>query len=167
MSKKQEQQPQQTGKETDFKTVASNRKASHDYFLLEKIEAGIELLGCEVKSIRASLVSLNEAYAVIENNQAWIHSLHIQPYPHSRNETYQPARPRRLLLHREQIARLFAKTTIKGHTLLPIRIYLTRGKVKVELALAKGKESVDKRDSLKKKDSEREAKRAIASRGRD
>jgi len=161
------EQPQQSGKETDFKTVASNRKASHDYFLLEKVEAGIALMGCEVKSVRAGLVSLNEAFADIQNGEAWIHSLHIQPYEHSRNETYQPARPRRLLLHKEQIIRLWSKTTVKGHSLIPTRVYLTRGKVKVELALAKGKNVVDKRDTLRKKTSEREARRAIASRGRD
>ena len=161
------QKPEQTGKETDFKTVASNRKASHDYFLLEKIEAGISLMGCEVKSIRAGLVSLNEAYANVEKNEVWLHSLHIQPYPHSRNETYQPARPRRLLLHREQISRLFGKVTVKGHALIPVRVYLTRGNVKIELALAKGKDVGDKRESLKKKTSDREARRAISSRGKD
>ncbi len=159
--------PAATGKETDFKTIATNRKASHDYFLLEKMEAGIELMGCEVKSIRAALVSLNEAYASVENGQAWIHSLHIQPYEHSRNDTYQPARPRRLLLHKAQIARLWAKTTVKGHSLIPIRVYLTHGKVKIELALAKGKDTLDKRDSLRKKTSDREARRAISNRGKD
>lgn len=166
MSGKNEQQ-QQSGKDTDFKTVATNRKASHDYFLLEKIEAGIALMGCEVKAVRAGLVSLNEAYADVQNGEVWLHSLHIQPYEHSRNDTYQPARPRRLLLHKEQIVRLWSKTTVKGHALIPVRVYLTRGKVKVELALAKGKQVVDKRDTIKKQTSEREARRAIASRGRD
>ena len=160
------EKPQQTGKDTDFKTIATNRKASHDYFLLEKIEAGIALMGCEVKSVRAGLVSLNEAYADVKNNEVWLHSLHIQPYQHSRNDTYQPARPRRLLLHKEQINRLFAKVTVKGHSLIPVRVYLTRGKVKIELALAKGKNVVDKRDTLRKKTSDREARRAIASRGK-
>ncbi len=164
MSEKNEQP---TGKDTDFKTVATNRKASHDYFLLEKIEAGIALMGCEVKSVRAGLVSLNEAYADVSNGEVWLHSLHIQPYAHSRNDTYQPARPRRLLLHKEQIARLFAKVTVKGHSLIPVRVYLTRGKVKVELSLAKGKNVADKRDTLRKKTSDREARRAIASRGKD
>lgn len=156
--------PAPSGKETDFKTVATNRKASHDYFLLEKIEAGIALMGCEVKSVREGLVSLNEAYADVKNHEVWLHSLHIQPYQHSRNDTYQPARPRRLLLHREQIARLFAKVTVKGHSLIPTRVYLTRGKVKVELALAKGKNTVDKRDTLRKKTSDREARRAMSGR---
>lgn len=159
-------EPEKSSKDTDFKTIASNRKASHDYFLLEKIEAGIALMGCEVKAIRASLVSLNEAYADISNNEVWIHSLHIQPYEHARNDTYQPARPRRLLLHREQIARLHGKVAVKGHSLIPLRIYLTRGKVKVELALAKGKNVVDKRDSIRQKDSDREARRAVAARAR-
>lgn len=167
MSEKKEQQPQQSGKATDFKTVATNRKASHDYFLLEKIEAGIALMGCEVKSIREGLVSLNEAYADVSNGEVWLHSLHIQPYQHSRNETYQPARQRRLLLHKEQIARLFAKVTVKGHSLIPVRVYLTRGKVKVELALAKGKNVIDKRETLKRKTSDREARRAVANRGKD
>ena len=160
-------QPEKSPKDTDFKTVASNRRASHDYFLLEKIEAGIALMGCEVKSVRAGLVSLNEAYANVAKDEVWLHSLHIQPYQHSRNETYQPARPRRLLLHREQISRLFGKVTVKGHSLIPVRVYLTRGKVKVELALAKGKNVVDKRDTLRKKTSDREARRAISSRGKD
>jgi SsrA-binding protein len=158
--------PPPTGKDSDFKTIASNRKASHDYFIVEKVEAGIELMGCEVKSIRAGEVSLNEAYALVRDGQVWIESLHIQPYQHSRNEDYQPARPRRLLLHKAEIFRLYGQTQVQGNTLIPLRIYLTRGKVKVELGLARGKNVVDKRESLKRKDSEREARRAISSRGR-
>ena len=159
-------EPEKSAKDTDFKTIATNRKASHDYFLLEKIEAGIALMGCEVKAIRAGLVSLNEAYADVGNEGVWIHSLHIQPYEYARSDTYQPARPRRLLLHREQIGRLHGKVAVKGHSLIPVRIYLTRGKVKVELALAKGKNVVDKRDSIRKKDSDREARRAISARAK-
>ena len=159
--------PAPTGKESDFKTVATNRRASHDFFIVEKIEAGIALLGCEVKSIRAGEVSLHEAYAEVADGAVWIHSLHIQPYQHSRNDTYEPARPRRLLLHAEQIFRLFSQTRVEGHTLIPLRIYLTRGKVKVELALARGKNTIDKRETLKRKSHEREMRRSVATRGRD
>lgn len=159
--------PEPSGKESDFKTVATNRRATHDYFVLEKIEAGIVLLGCEVKSIRAGEVSLHEAYAEVAEGAAWIHNLHIQPYQHSRNETYEPARQRRLLLHKAEIFRLFGQTRVEGNTLIPLRVYLTRGKVKIELALARGKNTIDKRETLKRKTSEREVRRTIAARGRD
>ena len=145
-------------------TLASNRRASHDYFLLEKIEAGLELSGAEVKSVKACRVSLQEAFAELDNGQAWIHGLHIQPYEHSRQPDYLPARRRRLLLHRREIDRLVGETAQKGNTLIPLRIYLKRGWIKVELALARGKQTVDKRETLRRKEADREAARAIRAR---
>ena len=161
---KQPSKPQASGKDTDFKTIATNRRASHDWFILEKVEAGIELAGCEVKSVRDGGVSLNEAFADVSNGEAWIHGLHIQPYQHSRNEDYTPARDRKLLLHKAEIMRLLGKTQVKGFSLIPLRVYLTRGRVKIELALAKGKNVVDKRDTLRRKESERDARRAMSAR---
>lgn len=148
------------------KTLASNRRASHDYFFLEKFEAGLQLSGAEVKSVKDCRVSLQEAYAHIDNGQAWLHGLHIQPYEHSRQPDYQPARERRLLMHRSEIDRLLVETSQKGHALIPLRVYIKRGWIKVELALAKGKQTVDKRETLKRKESEREAARAISARRR-
>jgi SsrA-binding protein len=147
-------------------TLASNRRASHDYFFLEKFEAGLQLSGAEVKSVKDGRVSLQEAYAQVENGQAWLHGLHVQPYEHSRQPDYQPARARRLLMHRGEIDRLLIETSQKGHALIPLRVYIKRGWIKVELALAKGKQTVDKRETLKRKEADREAARAISARRR-
>lgn len=149
-----------------IKVLASNRKASHDYFILEKLEAGIELRGAEVKSIRAGNFSLNEGYALVEGGQVMLYGLHVQPYSHSRLVDQDPDRPKRLLLHKNQITRLIGQVAIKGQTLLPLKVYLAHGLVKVELGLGKGKQGADKRDSLRKKDADREARRALAGRGR-
>lgn len=149
-----------------IKTLASNRKASHDYHILEKFEAGVELRGAEVKSIRAGLVSLQEGYADVENGQVFIHGMRIQPYSHSRQDQQEPDRPKRLLLHRSEIHQLVGKTAIKGHTLIPLKLYLRRGLVKLELGLGRGKLFDDKRETLKRRTAEREAQRAIASRRR-
>ncbi len=147
-------------------TLASNRRASHDYFFLEKFEAGVELSGAEVKSVKDCRVSLQEAYAQVERGQAWIHGLHIQPYEHSRQPDYQPARARRLLMHRAEIDRLLGEVSQKGLTLIPIRLYIKRGWIKLELALAKGKQTVDKRETLRRKEADREAARAMSARRR-
>jgi SsrA-binding protein len=149
-----------------IKILASNRKAFHDYHILEKFEAGVELRGAEVKSIRAGLVSLQEGYADVENGQVFIHGMRIQPYSHSRQDQQEPDRPKRLLLHRSEIHQLVGKTAIKGHTLIPLKLYLRRGRVKLELGLGRGKLFDDKRETLKRRTAEREAQRAIASRRR-
>ena len=149
---------------SSFKVLATNRKASHDYFILDKVEAGIELRGTEVKSIRAGHFSINEGYALVENGQIVLHGLHVQPYSHGRLAEQDPDRPKRLLLHRPEINRLIGQTAIKGQTLLLLKVYLTHGLVKVELGLGKGKQVLDKRETLKKKTSDREARRVLSGR---
>ncbi|MCS6771685.1 MAG: SsrA-binding protein SmpB [Kiritimatiellae bacterium] len=144
------------------KILATNRKARHHYHILENIEAGIELRGSEVKSIRAGEVSLQEGYATVENGEVYLHGVRIQPYSHARAADQDPDRPRRLLLHRSQINRLLGLTAIKGHTLLPLDLHLRNGRIKVELGLARGKQLVDKRETLKRREADREARRAMA-----
>lgn len=148
--------------EKNSRNLATNRKAHRDYLVLEKIEAGIELQGTEVKSLRASRVSLDESFAKIENGEAILHDLHIMPYEHGNIHNHPPRRPRRLLLHHQELKRLYGKVAIKGNALVPLRIYLRKGWVKVELGLCKGKHTVDKRETLKRKTAQREADRAIA-----
>lgn len=160
MAKKTEESEGGSG----FKTLASNRKASHDYFILEKVEAGIELRGAEVKSVRAGHFSINEGYALIENGQVVLHGFHVQPYSHGRLVEQDPDRPKRLLLHKNEINRLIGQTAIKGHTVLLLKVYLTHGLVKVELGLGRGKQVLDKRETLKKKTADREARRALSGR---
>jgi SsrA-binding protein len=144
------------------KTLAGNRKASFNFILLDKFEAGIELLGPEVKSIREGHVSLNESFARVENVQVFIYGMHVLPYSHSRVETLDPVRPRRLLLHRNEITRLIGQVAEKGRTLIPVRLYLKRGFIKMEIALGKGKELHDKRETIKRRTSERETAREVA-----
>lgn len=141
--------------------LATNRKAFRDFHVLEKLEAGIELRGTEVKSIRDGHIRIDEAYAHIENGQVELLQLTIQPYSHGNIHNHTPNRSRRLLLHKKEILRLQSKTAEKGLTLVPLKAYLKGGKVKIELALCKGKDTVDKRETLKKKTSDMEARRAI------
>lgn len=143
-------------------TLATNRRASHEYQFLEKLEAGLALQGSEVKSIREGKVSLNEAFAKIENGQLMLHNMHVQPYPHARKEDQDPVRTRRLLLHRREIDRLAGQIAEKGRTVVPVRLYLARGRIKIELAIAKGKLGTDKRETLKKKVQDRETARTVA-----
>ena len=149
-------------KKDSDKSIAANRKASFNFHLLEKFEAGIQLTGPEVKSIRAGHVSLNESFARLENDQLFLHGMHVQPYSHSRVETHEPVRPRKLLLHRREIGRLVGQVAEKGMTIVPVRIYLKRGLIKVELGLCKGKREYDKREAVRKKTADREAARALA-----
>jgi SsrA-binding protein len=151
-------------KKDEFKTIASNRRAYHDYFILEKFEAGIELRGAEVKSIKEGHVSLNEAYASVENGQLVLHSLHVQPYAKARVDDHDPVRPKRLLLHKAEINRLLGQTTIKGHTIVPLRVYVKRGLVKAEIGLARGKHLEDKRETLRRKTADREMQRELSRR---
>ncbi len=144
------------------KSLATNRKASFDYQLLEKIETGIELLGSEVKSIRDGFVSLNESFVRIDGTQVYIYGMHVQPYKHSRVEAHDPIRVRRLLLHRNEINRLIGQVNEKGKTIVPVRLYLKRGFIKIEIALGKGKQTVDKRESIKRRTSDRETARTVA-----
>jgi SsrA-binding protein len=144
-----------------FKVVAQNRKAHHDYHILEKIEAGLALRGPEVKSIRIGEVSLGESYAQVTNGQIVLMNLHVKPYPCARLEVCDPIRPKAVLLHRNEIRRISAQIAQQGHTLIPLRLYLKRGLVKVEIALCTGKQVADKRETLRRKTAEREAARAM------
>ncbi len=146
--------------------VATNRQASYRYNLLEKWEAGMELMGSEVKSIRNGGVQIKDAYAALEKGEVWLHNMHIAPYDPASREGHEPERPRKLLLHRKEIERLIGKTQEKGLTLVPTRVYFKGSRAKVEIALAKGKDHVDKRRDLKAKDQKREIDRALAEHGR-
>jgi SsrA-binding protein len=146
---------------TDEKVVATNRPASHNYFLLERFEAGLELLGTEVKSLRAGEANLRDSYADIRDGEAWLINCHIAPYAAGSYSNHNPLRSRRLLLHRQEIRKLIGKTREKGLTLIPLRIYFKRGLAKCEIALAKGKKVHDKRESIRRRTAEREAADAM------
>jgi SsrA-binding protein len=143
------------------KLVASNRKASHDYFLEDRLEAGIALMGSEIKSVRAGKVQLREAYVDVKSGQAYLLNAHISPYDPAARDGHDPLRVRRLLLHKKQIAKLVEKTQQKGYTIIPTRMYLSKGRAKVEIALAKGKRVYDKRQVIAERDSKREIERQI------
>lgn len=141
--------------------MATNRKARRDYLILDKLEAGIELRGTEVKSIRQGHVRIDEAYVDIDKGQAELLQMTVQPYDHGNVFNHTPTRPRRLLLHKKEITRLQSNIQEKGLTLIPLKVYLKNGKVKVEIALGKGKDAADKRETLKKKSADLEARRAM------
>jgi len=142
--------------------IASNRKASHDYFVLERLECGIALRGTEVKAVRAGHVSLVGAFARAAEGSVFVQSMTIQPYEFGNRFNHDPLRPRRLLLHRNEIKRLESQTSQKGLTLIPLSVYMKHGLVKVELALCRGKQQKDKRETLKRQTAERETERAMA-----
>ena len=145
----------------DIKVVANNRKASFEYFLLEKFEAGLALQGSEIKSIRAGQISIAEAYVDIPNGQeAWLVESHIAPYEQANRFNHDPKRKRRLLLHKKQIRELWNNVRIKGMTIVPTRVYIKDGRAKIEIALAKGKKAYDKRESIAKRDEARDTERA-------
>lgn len=145
-------------------TLARNKKASFDYEIIESFEVGIELKGTEVKSIRAGKVNLKEGYAAVENGEVFLKQVHVSPYEQGNIFNVDPLRVRKLLLHKEQIQRLIGETKEKGYSLIPLSMYLNRGKVKVQLAIAKGKKNYDKRQSLAKKDAERRMQREMKER---
>ena len=142
-----------------LKTVAKNKKAYHDYFVTQSLEAGIELCGTEVKAIRAGGVNLKDAWCDIENGELFVKGMHISPYEKGNIFNKDPLRPKKLLLHKNQINKLTGELTIKGYTLVPLQVYLKEGKVKMEIGLGKGKKNFDKRDSIAKKDQQREAQK--------
>ncbi len=142
-------------------TIATNRKAYHDYFIEETYEAGISLLGTEVKSIRQGRVNLKESYALIKDSEIFLFNCHISPYSHGNIQNHDPLRARKLLLHKKEIDKLWGKLSQKGFTLVPLKIYLKKGKVKVEIGLAKGKRKYEKRDSIKAKEAKREIQRHL------
>lgn len=143
----------------DLKIITKNRKASHDYFLLEKFEAGIVLFGSEIKSIRNNQASIKEAYVKIENGEAWLIDAHIAQYSQSSYNNHEPKRARKLLLHQKEIDRLAVDVRMKSVTIIPTMLYLKNGLVKVEIAIAKGKKLFDKRADIAKKDAQREIER--------
>ena len=146
---------------SDIKVISENRKARHDYFIEETLEAGIVLQGTEVKSIRLGRVNLKDSYARVENGEVFLFGMHISPYEQGNRFNHDPMRPRKLLLHKRQIRRLLGKTREEGYTLVPTRLYFSQGRCKVELALALGKKLYDKRDSYAKRDAERRARQAL------
>lgn len=148
----------------DSNVAASNRKARHNYTILESFEAGIVLTGSEVKSLRQGRASLAEAFAVIQDEEVYLMSMHIPPYAEAGYEQHEPTRKRKLLLHKDQIERLIGKTAEKGLTLVPLKCYFTRGMAKIELGLARGKKLYDRREDLKEKDAKRQIERAIGRR---
>lgn len=141
------------------KTVSTNRKASFEFFLLERFEAGISLHGSEIKSVRAGQASLMEAYVQVENGQAWLLGAHIAPYEAASYFGHDPIRPRRLLLHKKEIRELFNAIKQKGMTIVPVRLYLKEGRAKLEIAIAKGKKLYDKRHEIAERDSMRDQER--------
>ena len=147
-------------------TVASNRRARHDYAIEETFEAGMVLTGAEVKSLRGGRASLQEAYARVRNNELWIEGLHIPPYEHSstQRQGYEPRKPRKLLMHRHEIERLLGKQKERGLTLVPMRIYFLRGRAKLELGLGRGKRQFEKREALAEREHQREIERGLGRR---
>jgi SsrA-binding protein len=148
------------------KTITVNKKAYHDYHILESYEAGIVLKGSEIKSIRAGRVNIRDAYARPDNGELWLYNSHIATYQAASHDTHQPDRRRKLLMHRKQIAELAAQTDQKGLTLIPLRLYIKDGVAKLELGLGRGKRQFDKRAVIAKRDTEREVERAMKSRPR-
>jgi len=154
--------PRRAGpEETGVKTIAANRKARHDYDILESFEAGLALVGSEVKSLRAGRADLKDAYGLIDRGEAWLVGLHISPYQFSREGGHDPDRTRKLLMHRGEIERVRGKLDQKGLALIPLRLYFKEGKAKVEMALGKGQARYDKREALKRRQAEREMQRAM------
>jgi len=141
--------------------VATNREARHNYHILEAVEAGIELKGAEVKSLREHRANLKDSFARVEENELYLYNMHISPYPQAGKFNPDPKRRRKLLLHKSEIKRLLGQLTQKGLTLIPLRLYFKRGIAKVELALAKGKKLYDKREAIRRREAERELRRAL------
>ena len=149
-----------------IKIACENRKARHDYFIHEAYEAGLELFGTEVKSLRAGKANLKDSYAEIKNGELFLQNMHISPYEQGNIFNHEPLRPQRLLMHKGEILKLFGKTREKGFTLIPLKVYFKRGRAKVELALASGKHTYDKRQDLAAKAAKREVERALKDRQR-
>jgi SsrA-binding protein len=151
-------------KDASEKLFATNKKAFHDYFILDRLEAGIVLVGTEVKSIREARINLKDSYAMVKQGEAFLLNCHISPYSHGNRENHDPTRTRKLLLHQKEIRKLIGKTQEKGLTLVPLRVYLRRGKIKVELGVARGKKLHDKRETERRKEMDREARAAMRQR---
>jgi SsrA-binding protein len=144
--------------------IATNRQATFKYTLTDKWECGMVLTGTEVKSLRDKKAVIKDGYATVYNGEVWLHNVHIAPYPQATRENHEPERPRKLLMHRREIEKLIGKTKEKGLTLVPTRLYFKDGRVKVELAVARGKERIDKRRDLAERDAKRQMERALKAR---
>lgn len=153
-------------KNESVKIACENRKARHDYFIHEAYEAGIELFGTEVKSLRAGKANLKDSYAEVKNGELFLQNMHISPYEQGNIFNHEPLRSKRLLMHKSEILKLFGRTKEKGFTLVPLKIYFKKGRAKVELALASGKHTYDKRQDLAAKVAKREVERALKDRQR-
>jgi SsrA-binding protein len=146
-------------KEEPIKRISENRKARHDYFIEEEMEAGLVLLGSEVKSLRQGRANLKDAYAKIKGGEIYVYQMHISPYTFTHYDNHDPLRPRKLLLHKEQIRKLYGKINEKGLTLVPLRLYFKGGRVKLSIAVAKGKRQYDKRETIRRRDEKRDQER--------
>ena len=146
--------------------IAENRKAFHDYHVLDTFEAGVALLGTEVKAIREGRVNLRDSYASVDRGEIFLHNVNISPYSHRGYADHEPLRKRKLLLHKNEILKLTGKTTEKGMTLVPLRMYFKNGRVKVAVGLARGKKEYDKREAIRKRETDRETRAAVKARRR-
>jgi len=155
-----------TEREDAQSTIADNRKAHHDFHLLETFECGVVLLRTEVKAIREGRVNLRDSFARVEEGEVFLYNVHISPYSHRGSADHDPLRRRKLLLHRDEIRKLIGKTVEKGMTLVPVRMYMKNGRVKVAISLAKGKKEYDKRETIKRREIDRETRAAIKERRR-
>ena len=156
----------QTQREAAQRNVAENRKALHDYHILETFEAGLVLQGTEVKSIREGRVNLRDSFARVEGGEIWVYNIHISPYSHRGYADHEPTRRRKLLLNRQEIRKLIGKTVERGMTLVPLRLYFKNGKAKLAISLAKGKQAHDKRETIRKREVDRETRAAVKARNR-
>ena len=148
-------------KKDKIKNLVTNRRARHEYFIDDTLEAGIELKGTEVKSLRSGKSNIQDAYISFSSGEAFVENMHISPYEQGNIFNVDPLRVRKLLLHKSEINKLIGETTLKGYTIIPLKVYLKRGKVKVEIGLARGKKLYDKRESLAKKDADRRMQREL------
>ena len=155
---------EKTDRQKAERILSENRKAYHDYHILETFEAGVALLGTEVKAIREGSVNLRDSYGRVEDGEVFIYNVHTSPYSHRGYADHEPTRRRKLLLHRYEIRKLIGKTVEKGMTLVPVRLYFKRGRVKLAVSLAKGKKEHDKRETIKRREAERETRAAIKER---
>jgi len=150
-----------------IKVIATNRKAGRDYHLEDRQEAGLVLIGTEIKSIRAGQVNLSDGYVQPRDDELWLFNVHIAPYDPAGRYSHEPTRPRKLLLHRREINRLTARVQTRGYTIVPTRLYLKGGRAKVEIALARGKRKYDKRAAIAKRDAQRDIERTLKERARE
>src|SRR6187200_3085371 len=153
-----------TEREKAQSSIAENRKAFHDYHILDTYEAGIALLGTEVKAIREGRVNLRDSFARVEDGEVFLYNVNISPYSHRGYADHEPLRKRKLLLHRSEIRKLIGKTVEKGLTLVPVRMYFKDGRVKIAISIAKGKKDYDKRETIKRREADRETRAAVKSR---